>query len=213
MAALLLAFAGSVLAVPPDPALPNPPLQVREANVDDDDWIRVHEQGTAKVDVQGIADVNVTGGTIDANVTGGSVTVDNTNANPVPVVGTVTVDNFPGQQGVWVDGGHLSPVTKAFWDVWNVDARESQGPEYFAIGPILATTIHVSDGDEETSVVFYSSSLHPDGSHIILTIFDNAGATPDHTISFPNPVEIDAVKVSCGNESESCSVGITVVGF
>ena len=64
VAALLFLFVGSALAVPPDPSLPNPPLQVREANVDSNDWIAVHEQGTAKVEVQGVVDVNVTGGTV-----------------------------------------------------------------------------------------------------------------------------------------------------
>jgi hypothetical protein len=52
MAAMLLSFAGSALAVPPDPALQNPPLQVREANVDEQDLIHVHEWGTAKVEIQ-----------------------------------------------------------------------------------------------------------------------------------------------------------------
>jgi hypothetical protein len=204
VAALLLASSASVFAEKPDPT-ENPPLQVREANTDTSGYIAVHEQGTA--------DVNVTGGTINANVTGGSITVDNTDANPVPIAGSVGVNNFPGEQGVWVDGGNMSPVTKAYWDVWNIDAGESQGPHYFSIGPILATTIHVSDGDEETVVTFFSSSLHPDGNHQILTVFDNAGAAPDHFFTFPNPVEIDAVKVSCLNESETCSVGVTVVGF
>ncbi len=52
MVAMLLSFAGSALAVVPDPALPNPPLQIREANVDEQDLIRVHEWGTAKVEIQ-----------------------------------------------------------------------------------------------------------------------------------------------------------------
>ena len=107
----------------------------------------------------------------------------------------------------------MSPVTKAFWDAWNITAGESQGPEYFSIGPILATTIHVSKGDDEAYVTFYSSSLNPAGNHAILAIVDNTGSDATHTVSLPYPMEIDAVGVYCANESEACSVAITVVGF
>ena len=215
VAALLLVSSTIILAEKPDPNLPNPPLATRDANVDGNDWIRVHEQGTAKVDVQGIADVNVTGGTIDANVAGGSLTVDNTNANPVPVVGTVTVDNFPGQQGVWVDGGGLSPVTKAYYNHFRLDPDgATTGRINFSVGPIQATFIYVSTWNaDETTITFYSESLAPAGENVIMFIDDRSGAVEDHTFVLPYPMEIDGFNIVCENESHFCNVRITVVGF
>ena len=59
-AVLVLVSYSVVAGTKPDP-VPNPPLQVREANVDTDGWIAVHEQGEV--------DVNVIGGQFDGNVT------------------------------------------------------------------------------------------------------------------------------------------------
>jgi len=69
LTAILLVTSYSVVAgTKPDP-VPNPPLQVREANVDGTTGlIRVHEEGTAKVEVQGVADVNVTGGSLEVTI-------------------------------------------------------------------------------------------------------------------------------------------------
>ena len=214
VAALLLVSSAIVLSAPPDPNLPNPPLAVREANVDGSDWIRVHEQGTAKVDVQGIANVNVTGGTIDANVTGGSVTVNNTNTNPVPVEGTVTVDNFPGQQDVWVEGGVMTPVTRAYYDFFNLDSQRSSGLQHFTGGPILVTLIYVSHNDDKVRVRFFSEALAPAGPfHSILFIDAKEGGGPDHTIPLTYPVEMDGFEIRCENDTNPCEVQITVVGF
>ena len=74
VAVLLLVSLSPALADPPDPH-EGASQPTREQNLDDNDWIAVHEQGTAKVEVQGVADVNITGGQIDANITGGEVEV------------------------------------------------------------------------------------------------------------------------------------------
>ena len=72
-------LAANVLAVAPDPNVPNPPLTTMEANVDENGWIAVHEQGEADVNIvnEEAIDVNVTGGTVDAEITGGEVEVTN----------------------------------------------------------------------------------------------------------------------------------------
>lgn len=91
-AAMLIFVSFSVQAQgPPDPT-PGATKPVREQNLDENEWIAVHEQGTANVEVQGIADVYVTGGEIDASITGGQVEVTN------KVI--VEVDNFPAVQEV-----------------------------------------------------------------------------------------------------------------
>ena len=222
VAALLLVSYTVQAQEPPDPT-PGATKPVREQNLDTEGWIAVHEQGTAKVEVQGTADVNVTGGSIDANVTGGSidanisggsVTVDNTNANPVPVVGIVTVDNFPGQQGVFVDGGVMTPVTRAYYDFFDLDGQKSSGLQYFTGGPILATLIYVSHNDDKVKVRFFSEALAPAGPfHSILFIDAKEGGGPDHTIPLTYPVEMDGFEIRCENDVNQCEVKITVVGF
>ena len=205
VAALLLVSSTIILAEKPDPNLPNPPLATRDANVDGNDWIRVHEQGTAKVDVQGIADVHVTGGQIDADVTGSSVTVDNTVNNPVPV----TVENQPVEQDVYVNGGEMSIPTKVWNGVFGMLAGDPSETYMFSVGTIYATTIHVADGDDETNVEFFSPTT-PD---IAIAFWDYDGAFIEHTHSFTYPIPINGVRVSCQNESESCSWTISVWGF
>ena len=62
-AAMLIFVPYSVQAEPPDPT-PGATKPVREQNLDANDWIAVHEQGEADVNIvndQAI-DVNVTGG-------------------------------------------------------------------------------------------------------------------------------------------------------
>jgi hypothetical protein len=85
VATILVLTCNVALAEKPDP-VDNPPLQVREANTDpaNGDAIRVHEVGTASV--------NVVGGSIDANISGGQVEIVNELSDPVPV--TVQNDGF-----------------------------------------------------------------------------------------------------------------------
>lgn len=220
VAAMLLISSPAVLAEKPDPNVPNPPLQVKEWNVDGDGHIAVHEQGVVSVANEdgGELDVNVTGGSvevsggsIDANISGGSVDANVTNT--VTVDGAVGVNNFPGQQGVWVDGGGLTPVTKAYYDYWGVDAGDITDYQLFSVGPILATLIYVSHNNDEVIVAFTSESLAPAGLHHILVIDDTAGQFSDHTITLPYPMEVDGFKIQCTNDSDKCNVHITVVGF
>jgi hypothetical protein len=79
VAAFSALSAVNVLAVAPDPNVPNPPLTTMEANVDENGWIAVHEQGEAAVNIvnEEAIDVNVTGGEVEASITGGQVEVTN----------------------------------------------------------------------------------------------------------------------------------------
>jgi len=206
LTAVLALISYSVAAAPPTPALPNPPLQVREANVDGNDWIAVHEQGTAKVEVQGTADVHVTGGQIDAQITGGQVEINNTSSNPVAVEGTVSVDNFPNQQEVLVNGGELSVITQYHHSNWQLVPAEVQGPMTFT-NPIYATFINIASGDAE--VVVYLDT----GPNVI-TFSDTGGDIGTHSISLTYPIPITGIQlVACYNESENCIVNIEIFGF
>ena len=211
VAALLLVSSAIVLAEKPDPNLPNPPLAVREANVDGSDWIRVHEQGTAKVDVQGIADVNVTGGQIDANVTGGQIEVSNTV--------DVHVDNFPSEQDVYVSSGRLSSVNEVWADTVTVGDGGNETRDFGRT--IDATHITVSitdqegpDGDSEFMLSFYSP-LVPGGysGTPVLRMIDLSADLLYESLSFSYPIPLDGLKLHCANEAEECNVAVTVFGF
>jgi len=79
VAAFIGVISAEILAAAPDPNVPNPPLNTMEANIDENGWIAVHEQGEADVKIvnEEAIDVNVIGGTVDAAITGGEVEVTN----------------------------------------------------------------------------------------------------------------------------------------
>jgi hypothetical protein len=206
VAVFLLVSSVVVLADKPDPNVPNPPLQVQEYNVDADGYIAVHEQGTAKVDIQNSElDVHVNGGDINATVTGGSVTVDNTDTNPVPV----TVENLPSEQDVYVNGGEMSVVTTVYTGQFSIASGDPAVEHTFSGGPIYATTIHAADGDDETYIEFYS----PLAGDKVFAFWDPSGDFIEHTHSFTYPIPINGYRAYCANESESCGFRITVIGF
>jgi len=84
---MLLSVSFSVYATPPDPT-PSATKPVREQNLDGNDWIAVHEQGTANVevqndetnpvpvDVQGTIDTNITGGSFETEIISGEIDVN-----------------------------------------------------------------------------------------------------------------------------------------
>lgn len=114
--AVLLAASYSVQAEdeaadpPPDP-VPGATKPVREQNLDANEWIAVHEQGTANVEVQNDetnpipVDANITGGSIEAEITGGEVEVTNEVTVKFPAGETIDVNivanlsTLPWEQG------------------------------------------------------------------------------------------------------------------
>jgi len=117
-AAFLLAVSSSVQAQeeaegPPDPT-PGATKPVREQNLDVNDWIAVHEQGTADVKIVNdeAIEVNVTGGSIEAEITGGQVEVTNEVTVKFPVDEVIEVDvvsseyrKIPSRVSIWIDPG------------------------------------------------------------------------------------------------------------
>ena len=203
VAAMLLASSAIVLSAPPDPNLPNPPLAVRDANVDGNDWIRVHEQGTANVDIQNAE--------LDVNVTGGEIEVTNTV--------DVHVDNFPNEQDVYVNYGRLSSVNEVWAD--HVTAGDGENVTRDFGRTIDATQITVSitdqegpDGDSEFSLSFYSP-LVPGGygGTPVLRMIDYSADLLYESLSFSYPIPLYGLKLHCANEAEDCNVAVTVFGF
>ena len=193
---VLVLISYSIVADPPDPH-EGASQPTREQNLDDDGWIAVHEQGTAKVEVQGVVDVNVTGGQIDAIV-----------SNTVQVQGTVTVDNFPGQQEVFINAGELSSVTTMWAEKWIIGEGQVRFMT-FPQGIIQATTVFFSDGNHNTAVTF-SNSAFP-----LLTYRDPDRVVPFVTDSFTYPIPLDGVNLNCfvAATGDNCVVEIAVFGF
>jgi hypothetical protein len=219
VAALLLISSAIALAEKPDPNLPNPPLAVREANVDGSDWIRVHEQGTAKVDIQNTElAVNVTGGEIE--VTGGEIEIT---GGEMEVTNTVDVhvDNIPSQQDVFVTAGRLSTVTQVFAQDFVLIPDELAEAEFGRT--IDATTITISPGAHDfgggTSVPeyivrFYSPLVaNVDPVQPVLILRDPDANLVHESISFTYPIPLGGLTVECINEDHYCDVSITVFGF
>ncbi len=192
VAAMLLMSSAIVLAEKPDPNLPNPPLAVREANVDTSDWIRVHEQG--------IADVNVIGGQIDANITNSSL----------EVTGSVGVNNFPPVQDVNIVGGQVEVL---FAPVTAVESGEVNSPagaikDVSFPSALMATAVSISFAGSTEAFVWFTT---PFGR--ILFVHNSWGVEQTHMFSFTHPVEIDGLHMKCLNSSDSCRIAYSVMGL
>ena len=206
--ALLLISSPLWAGAKPDP-VPNPPLQVREANVDGDGWIAVHEQGTANVEVQGVADVYVTGGQIDAEITGGNVDVSGS---------TVSVDNFPATQDVNVTGGMIDaliPPATAYSNP-NLGVLEAGDTVTVDFATVFATTIVIWDssvtGDGDPEFQLWIRSPLNGGNSLFKYAYDETLYTIDMR-SFTHPIPVSGVEVWCKNESADCTIGISIIGY
>jgi len=197
LAAALLLATPCIFAEKPDP-VDNPPLQIREQNLDPSGWIAVHEQGTADVSISSSTelDVNVTNDTLD--VSGSTVDVSGS---------TVSVDNFPAVQSVAMNGGELSSVTSLYSNEFYAAADEEI--EYiFSGGPVYVTTIFINNrSSDEFWIKLFSS-----GSDFI-SIADFDGVIPIHHYSFTYPIPLERIWMRCTNESEGCGPWITIYGF
>lgn len=186
-------FQQPAAADPPDPT-PGATNPVREQNLDAAGLIRVHEQGTA--------DVNVTNTPLDVQ---GSVDVDN-----FPT--SFEVSNFPDVQDVNVTGGTLSnvvlaPVTKSEEAIFFPLSAGSTETQNFAT--VNATTVLIHDVDDEISVFL----LSPLSANVVFLYSDGQGNQESVQRSFVHPLPVNGVSVSCHNESEDCEVFVEILGF
>jgi hypothetical protein len=186
-AGILILWFGLSLATaqPPDPR-PGATQPVREQNLDSSGAVRVHEQGTANV-----------------NLTNSSLNVG----------GTVSVSNFPATQNVFVTGGtldsaSLTPVAQAHVFDMQLEPGQSSGQITFNT---TFNAVAVSAGSlREGGVTLYS----PLNGGIPIFGFelgqDGSGGT--QVESFAHPVPINGVSFTCSsNASDTCFVGVTIM--
>ena len=199
LVAACLAISGALLdapaeAGPPDPT-PGATQPMREQNLDTDGLIRVHEQGTANV--------NVTNSSLAVE---GSINVDN-------FPSSFEVSNLPSVQDVEIVGGSISgiqlaPVTTivplAFL---SMSAQTSQSQSFAALD---VTTILINDFDDDEISVLITSPLLPGPSYVYT---DASGDESSAQLTFFNPIPVDGLTVECENESENCTVSVTLFGF
>ena len=144
---------------PPDP-VPGATKPVREQNLDANEWIAVHEQGTANVevqndetnpipvDVQGTIEATIEGGSIEAEITGGEVEVTN----------EVTVRMADGEVVMVKDG--TRGYSKAFLldhDRGWVDSRDYSSPAKFT-SLVCEATSDYPDINSSLNVKIYTAS-------------------------------------------------------
>jgi hypothetical protein len=150
---VLLVVSYSVQAqeeAPPDPT-PGATKPVREQNLDDNEWIAVHEQGTANVEVQNDetnpipVDIQ---GTVEAEITGGEVEVLN----------EVTVRMADGEFVTVMEGNRSA--TRSFWldhdRGWASSADYHQYTKFTSL--VCEATSDYPDINDSLNVRIYVSS-------------------------------------------------------
>jgi len=184
---------GSVLvgaAFAQSTATPPQTFSTREQNLDANGFIRVHEQGVLKADV---------------------------NVSNFP--NSVSVSNFPATQNVKVTGGEVlaktAPVTTGFSTFMELQPKEYRTIELPS--PINATNISL--GKENNSAALYFMSDIPvsggGNSSIGPTVFqviDFGGKVPVVNHAFTRPVPIKSVFVNCVNTFQSCFIDLAIIG-
>lgn len=143
---------------PPDP-VPGATKPVREQNLDANEWIAVHEQGTANVevqndetnpipvDVQGTVEATIEGGSIEAEITGGEVEVTN----------EVTVRIADGEVVIVKDGNRT--YNHSFWlddsYGWFGQSRYTSPAKFTSL--VCEATSDYPDINSSLNVKIYSS--------------------------------------------------------
>ena len=172
---------------------PGPSQPVREQNLDASGAIRVHETGTANVNVtngsltvtgtvsvgNSSLGVNVLGGSLDANITGGSVTAK------------------------------VSPASGAYYRAFVTPVGEFESDSFATIN---ASAIHAHSSTDSKIHVRFLSPLGGSTGLISLGTTGDALLTKGEVITFPQPLPINGVWVNCGNISTDCSVEVAVIG-
>ena len=207
----------SVSAQDLEPVGPTKP--VLEQNLDAQGRIRVHEQGVADVDIKNSnLDVTLSNEELDVNVTNGNLPVvgevdvtnfpatQNVNVQNLPATQDVNVQNLPATQDVRIVGGStgVQPVTAMRQLIFNTDGQEEKTFSTMAVSSIVI----VSGTDEYE--IHGGSPLA--GGELFLG-YQPDGAEPTTTMSFPQPIPLNMIKIYCANESDTCNITVLLSGF
>jgi hypothetical protein len=191
----------SGVSAQPEPT-PGPSQPVRERNLDVNGLIRVHEQGTANVNV---ANSQLT--------VSGTVSVDN-----FPT--SINVGNFPQVQDVNVTGGAVSaepsPATIGFSHDVCADAGQVETVQLSTV--INATDLTITAFANTEFALHFKSPITTFGSGfagIGRSVFSHQNHDGDNFSmhhAFTRPVPINAVVIHCTNESDICCTLVDIVG-
>ena len=196
-----------------------PTKPVVEQNLDALGRIRVHEQGVADVNVQNNnLDVTLSNEELDVNVTNANVPVvgavdvtnfpatQNVNVQNLPSTQNVNVQNLPATQDVRIVGGStgVQPVTRVRQLIFNTDSAEEQ-----TFATIAVSSIVIVSGSDEYEIHGRSPLA---GGELFLG-YEPDGAEPTTTMSFPQPIPLNTIKIYCANESDTCNITVLLSGF
>lgn len=201
---LIVGASVTVASAGPPETSSGPAKPVREQNLDESGAIRVHEQGTASVDVVNEnLDVTLANSLLDVNVTNSSV----------PVNGTVEVNNLPSTQDVNIVGGSAvpAPVTQAKQFRFTLPAGNTVQTETFP--EIAATSLILVNPDSSEYSVKGITPLAPGGPGYVELGADFDGAIPNMRIDFPYPMPLTGLMMHCVNESDDCHIWVLVLGY
>jgi hypothetical protein len=174
----------NALVAQPQPN-PPPPLPVAEQNRDANGLIRVHEQGTANV-----------------NVTSGSLKVG----------GAVSVTNFPATQNVFVTGGtldaaSLTPVAQVHQYSAKLDPGDKKDFYFDTIPNMVFVRASATFG--EGFIDFFTPlTVAP----LFSVDLRESGGAREEVKSFAHPVPINGVRFYCLSDSTFfCSMDVTIL--
>jgi hypothetical protein len=145
------------------------PVPVQEQRADAQGNVRVHEQGTA--------DVNVTNASLPVHEQG------TVSASPTPAA------NFPVQGIVQVDGGSVS--------------------DYQFLPAINVSSITIGGAEENMTFALRSGSslrLYLGGAGYF------TGGSSTWTLTFPQPIPADTLRVQCFESAVACKATVSVAG-
>ena len=200
-----------VSAEVPDPT-PGATSKIREQNLDPDGLIRVHEQGTA--------DVNVTNSSLNVE---GSMSVEN-------FPSSFEVSNFPSIQQVEVVSDGL-PFVRLDSMLYGYRAHFVLQPDEIGtrdFESLMYATSVISEDFLDEVLVEVKSPVIVQGDDGVLADLADEGGTPylwvpvHHDqgggqelrhLTFMNPLRVNGVRARCLNESEVCQVNVVVLGI
>jgi len=202
---------GPISAEVPDPT-PGATSKIREQNLDPNGLIRVHEQGTA--------DVNVTNSSLNVE---GSMSVEN-------FPSSFEVSNFPSVQQVEIvsDGlpfVRLEPMSRGYRAEFVLQPDELGTREFETL--MYATSVISEDHGDEVIVELRSPVVVEGDDGVLGDLADEGG--PDYLwipvhhdalggvelrhLTFMNSLRVNGMRAKCLNESQVCRLNVVVLGF
>ena len=199
-----IAIAGSASAAKEDRPDPFP---VTETNVDENGSIKVHEQGTVKVDITN-PDLAVSVDTstpLDVNVAN-VPTVELASASSVEL-GSDTTSLLEELRDILATPSSAGPLISTVTRTRDIDVEDVSVTNWF-FPDTLVTTLVISSPGDKIVVNGYSN-----GSNVLEIGHVQRDWPSVVTIPFPAALSLDQFRVFCGNHVIDCDVNISIIGL